>query len=71
MDDYLWSTDHEHANNTETMSDYINNEMPDDWQIEFVDGTYIEVITSDKQKLGVHASGNGDFLKHKVSFELL
>lgn len=71
MDDFLWTTDDEHANNIETMSDYINNEMPDDWNIEFLDGTYIEILTPDNKKYGVSASGNGDFKNHKVTFELL
>lgn len=72
MKDYTWSTENAHANNTETMSDYLQNHLPEHLTILFQDGSYTEVIdNATLQVFGVHASGNGDFNNHRVRFEVL
>lgn len=68
MDDYYWSTEYPHSDNTETMNDWLNNHMEDSWSILFVDGSYSEVLTDTGELFVIRASGNGDFNHHKVSF---
>lgn len=68
-DTYYWKTDYEHINNIETMSEFLNYILPDDYEVYFVDGTYAEIISSENKMYAVHASGNGDFNNHKVDFE--
>lgn len=67
MEPYYWKTEDPHADNSVTMSDYLNNEMDNSFSIILVDGTYAEIKTN-HGKFAVHASGNGDFLNHKVEF---
>ena len=64
-----WHTDEPHADNTITMSEYINDMTLLD--ITLIDGTYAEGIDCNGQRYGIHASGNGDFCNHKIEFELL
>jgi len=72
MDDYTWRTDESHSDNSETMNDYLDNEMDQTWEIIMVDGTYAEIVTYDQgDKYGVHASGDGDSFSHRISFESL
>jgi hypothetical protein len=68
---YYWSTDDSHSDNQETMADYLENHMPDDWKIEMEDGTYAEIATVDGERYEVHASGNGDSNNHKIEFKLI
>lgn len=73
MEDYTWSTEIAHSDNTETMNDYLENRMDCDlFECYFIDGTYAEIMNKNtKQSFGVHASGNGDFFNHKVTFEFI
>lgn len=64
---FYWETFKEHANNMETMQEYLENYLPTNCEIIEQDGTYAEVIQSGI-KIGIHASGNGDFYSHKVEF---
>lgn len=64
---FYWATEYEHANNMETMDEYLSNYLPADCEITEQDGTYAEV-TQAGIKIGIHASGNGDFRRHKVEF---
>jgi len=64
-----WETNEPHANNEETMSDYLENiNMLD---ITLVDGTYAEGVNCKGEKFGIHAGGDGDFTHHKIDFETL
>ena len=68
MDPVYWETDEPHANNSETMSDYLNSiNMLD---IHFVNGTYAEGSNAQGQRFEIHASGNGDFNHHKIEYVL-
>ena len=72
MDTYRWTTEYEHCNNEETMSDYLNNHMSDDFKVIFIDGTYAEIMNNKNCTIwGVNASGDGDFRHHKVEFEFI
>ena len=71
MEDYIYQTEQAHANNLETMDDFLENELP---QLGFflvlcIDGTYAEIERmTDKKQFEVHAGGNGDFCNHRISF---
>lgn len=72
MQDYIWSTEISHSNNTETMQDYIHNHLHESLTYLFQDGSYAEAINEkSNERWGIHASGNGDFNNHRVRFELL
>ena len=61
-----WKTEEPHADNLETMCDYMENiNMLD---ITFIDGTYAEGVNCSGDKFGIHASGDGDFFNHKIEF---
>jgi hypothetical protein len=69
METFYWTTEEYHPDNNFTMQDYLNNHLPEKWELFFEDGTYAEI----RNKLtgtfyGVHASGNGDSFNHKVEF---
>ena len=69
METYYWTTEQAHANNTETMSEYLDEiNMLD---LIMVDGSYAEGKNSKSETYAMRASGDGDFNKHKVEFELL
>jgi hypothetical protein len=72
MQDYIWSTEFSHANNTETMYDYIHNHLHESLTYLFQDGSYAEAINeSTGERWAIHAGGNGDFCNHRVRFELM
>lgn len=68
MEDYFWETDYAHSNNTETMSEFLNDHIEPDWNVDKIDGSYAEITNSGGSRYEVHASGNGDFNHHKVEF---
>ena len=68
MDDYIYSTEYYHPNNTFTMDDYLNNYMPADYELLYVDGSYAE-IAYQNEVYEVHAGGNGDSFNHKITFK--
>jgi hypothetical protein len=65
---WKWSTDEPHRDNSETMTDYLNTEMDPSWIIDLVDGSYAEITTDCGDEYALHASGDGNFNDHKVSF---
>lgn len=66
---YYWSTEEPHYDNNETMCDFLNNDLTDDYIVIYEDGTYAEIQEVDGGHCwGVHASGNGDCFNHKVQF---
>lgn len=70
MDNYYWETEEPLATNELTMHDWVDNHMPDDYELLKHYGTYAEVKTPEGT-IEVHASGDGDFCNHKVSFVLV
>jgi len=69
MKPIYWETEESHADNVETMCDFLENiNMLD---IDFVGGTYAEGVNAQGQRFGIHASGDGDFNHHKIEFVLL
>ena len=72
METYRWHTIEPHNNNEETMNDYLENHLSDEFEIIFEDGTYAEIKNKNTGAIwGVNASGDGDFTHHKVEFEFV
>ena len=65
---FYWETDEPHTDNMETMYEFLEEHLPEDCEIVEHNGTYAEVKQGEKV-VGIHASGNGDFKRHKVEFE--
>ena len=68
---YQWSTEEEHATNEITMGDFLDNELTDDYEVYFIDGTYAEIKERGGFRWAVHASGDGDFRNHNVRFDAI
>lgn len=69
MNPINWNTPEPHADNSETMQDYLENiNMLD---ITHVDDSYAEGVNCKGEKFGIHAGGNGDSYSHLVTFELI
>ena len=75
MKDYTWETTEALSTNEGTMNDFINNHLDGhcgkEYEVVYEDGTYVEIQNEAGTLYGVHASGNGDFCSHKVTFEEL
>jgi len=72
METYKWHTIEPHNNNEETMNDYLENHLSDEFDVIFEDGTYAEIKNKNTGAIwGVNASGDGDFTHHKVDFEFV
>jgi hypothetical protein len=69
METIYWSTEVAHADNSETMVDFMENVNMLD--ITLVDGTYAEGVNCNGEAYGIHVSGDGDCFNHKAEFELL
>lgn len=48
---YHWETANSHADNTETANDFIENELPENIEVYFQDGNYMELILEDGRRL--------------------
>lgn len=70
METYYWKTEDYHHDNVITMMDYVLNHLPEEAEVVFDDGSYIEIVLESK-KYGVCATGNGDSYNHKVEFGLI
>ena len=72
METFKWQTVEPHNNNEETMIEYLENHLPQCFDVIFEDGTYAEIQNKNTgQIFGVNASGDGDFTHHKVEFEFV
>ena len=72
METFRWHTIEPHPNNEATMNDYLENYLPQCFDVIFEDGTYAEIQNKNTgQIFGVNASGDGDFTHHKVEFEFV
>ena len=69
MNTVYWSTEEYHADNSETMSDFLDNiNMLD---IHMIDGSYAEGSNGRGELYAIHVSGHGSFYDHKAEFTLL
>lgn len=72
METYYFKTEHSHANNTVTMSEFLEYHLESNFMIDFQDGSYAVIQDElNGKRYGVSASGNGDFHNHKIEFNLL
>ena len=71
-DSFYWETEYYHHDNTFTMNDYLENHLPDVFDIILEDGSYAEVqeISTDKI-FCLDAKGNGDSYHHVVNWSFL
>ena len=68
METFRWHTIEPHPNNETTMNDYLENHLPQCFDVIFEDGTYAEIQNKNTgQIFGVNASGDGDFTTIKLS----
>lgn len=71
MKNYYWKTDEALNTNSDTMQDYLDNHIKDDFECVYFDGSYAEIQDSKGLLLAVNASGDGDFCSHFVTFKEL
>jgi len=71
MTDFYWETENPLSTNIDTMNDYLNNHLPKEYKILYIDGSYAEIKDLNGNKFAIHASGDGDFCHHKIEFEKL
>jgi len=75
MEDFRFTTKEPLATNADTM-DWFSNEhfyevFDEDAVFSEDDGSYAEVLDGKGQKWALHASGDGDFVSHRIRFEAL
>lgn len=67
---YNWTTEKSHFDNTETLTDYIENHMEPEFSLLWQDGNYAEVRdNSTFQVCGITAYGAGDSNNHEIVIE--
>jgi hypothetical protein len=72
METFRWHTTEYHPTNETTMQDYLENHLPQCFDVIFEDGTYAEIKNKNTGQIwGVNASGDGDSFNHKVEFEFV
>lgn len=77
LEDYRFSTTEPLPTNTDVMTEFLNDSkhfysvFDREAEIIVEQGTYAEVENKDGKKYAVHAGGDGDFLNHRIRFELL
>lgn len=73
MEDYRFTTKTPLATNEETMhaflDDHFYERFDSEAQVIIDDGTYVEVENGDGKQWALHASGDGDFVNHRIRFE--
>lgn len=73
MKDFRFETILPISTNEEAMEYFLNNRFPEVFSEDAViienNGSYAEVEESDGLKWGLHSSGDGDFVSHRIRFE--
>ncbi len=76
METYFWNTEEALSTNEMTMQDYLENHLTEHlgsaWEVIHEDGTYCEIQNKNTKEIyGLSASGNGDFVSHKIEFDFI
>jgi hypothetical protein len=75
MKDYTFTTKEPLVTNSDTMNSFANDHFYKVFDKDAVftedDGSYAEVLDGNGVKWGLHASGDGDFISHRIRFEQL
>lgn len=72
LQDYHWSTDYFHPDNTFTMQDFLDNHLPDKFIVVERDESYAEIENVVNGLIyAVDAKGNGDSYNHIVTSGLI
>lgn len=70
METYYWKTEKSHFTNAETTDDFMDNHLPEHFEIILFEAGYLEIKNKNTGELfEVHVSGNGDFCNHKAEFK--
>ncbi len=64
---FSWTTDYYHNDNAFTMTDFIDNHLPNDVEVYLDDGSYAEVRIGNTN-YSLDAKGNGDSYNHIVEW---
>jgi len=67
---FSWTTDYYHNDNAFTMTDFLENHLPDGVEIYLEDGSYAEVRV-DNTNYALDAKGNGDSYNHIVEWNVV
>ena len=69
---FYWKTDYYHHDNAFTMQDFIENHLPNGFEVIFDDGSYAEVKQNSTNTIfSLDAKGNGDSFNHVVNWHVL
>ncbi len=69
---FYWKTDYYHHDNAFTMQDFIENHLPNGFEVIFDDGSYVEVKQNSTNTIfSLDAKGNGDSFNHVVNWHVL
>lgn len=75
MEDFRFTTKKPLATNTDAMDWFANKHFYEVFDEDAIfiedDGSYAEVLDGKGQKWGLHASGDGDFVSHRIRFQAL
>lgn len=75
MEDFRFTTKEPLATNADTMDWFTNEHFYEVFDEDAIfiedDGSYAEVLDGKGQKWALHASGDGDFVTHRIRFEAL
>jgi len=73
MEDYTFTTKEPLATNADTMEAFSNDHFYKVFDKDAVfiedDGSYAEVLDGNGKKWALHASGDGDFTSHRITFK--
>jgi len=70
--EFRWSTEYYHPDNTFTMQDYLNNHLPEGYEVITDDGSCVEVQSiGDDSIYRLDAKGDGDSFNHIVEWSFL
>jgi len=67
---FSWTTDYYHNDNAFTMTDFLENHLPDDVEIYLEDGSYAEIRIANTN-YALDAKGNGDSYNHIVEWNVV
>ena len=66
---YFYATEEPHHDNSATMDDFLEHELPDGFNVIIVDGSYANIQHSETGFVyEAHAGGDGDFIHHRIDF---
>lgn len=66
--DYNWSTEYYHSDNSFTMNDFLENHLPANFLVIHADESYAEIKDMFENVIyAINAKGNGDSFNHVIT----